>query len=148
MSECRAEFNINLRCNFLTYNTRDRNIMIGQRNIEVCINLKSIIFHSKPSLDDPGLFLTVDVELALCPDGVHAIARIIYLFNDLTAKRSLGVPGALHVVIIEVLPLQVGVETPERSYCYREGELVRGRVDDALSLSRGRFDQLELGIRH
>ena len=142
-----SEFDVDLGSNFLADNARNRNIVIGQRYVEISFYDELIFSDSNFGLDNSRLLLSVNIELTFSPHGVSGVVIEANLFDDLAAKRRFGVPAGFHIVIVKMLALKVCIEALERGDQYGECKLVGGGVYDPLRFGGSRFDELEFGIR-
>ena len=95
----------------LADNLRYGDLVICQRHAEMCIDGQLVVMDRQRSLDDTDLFLAMDVKVPFCPDFINAVDIKVYMFNDLPREARFWKRLALHVVVVEVLPLKVAVKS-------------------------------------
>src|SRR5579872_2728865 len=84
------------------------------------------------SFDDSGLRLPMDIQFAFGPYFHYIVVRVVDLLNNLSAEFSCGEFFALHIILIEVLALQLTVESLERLNIHQEGELISSWINHTL----------------
>jgi hypothetical protein len=98
---------------FLTYDFGDRDHVIGQGHDKVRLDRKVPVPSCQFALDNPRLFLTVDVQVAFGANLIGAVPGKINLLNNLTRKRCLWILFTFQVVFVEMLPLKFAVKAAE-----------------------------------
>src|SRR5690349_11142219 len=99
--------------------------MIRQGHEKMRLNVNDAVIDYQLGFDNAGLFLTVNIELPLCPHVISTVDGNINRFNDLTTKARLREFFTFHVLLIEVFPLKGAIKSLKRLYVHRKSELVR-----------------------
>ncbi len=124
---------------FLTYDFGDRDHVIRQWYDKVRLDRKVPVPRCQFALDNPRLFLTVDVQVAFGANLIGAIPGKINLLNNLTRKRCLWILFTFQVVFVEMLPLKFAVKAAEGHNVDHKGKLVGGGINQTRDLIRCRF---------
>src|SRR5882672_7068407 len=111
--KCGNQVYLNFGCNFLVYNFRYRNIVIGQGNCKRGFNRKFLIMNGKFSFDDPDLLEPVNIQISLHTNIICSVRSIIYFVNDLSCKGGCRIQVALHILFIKMFSLEATVKSHE-----------------------------------
>src|SRR5882672_6514490 len=85
----------------------------------------------------------MDVQVALGTNFIDAVLAEVHLLNNFTRESGLGKFIALHVIVVEMLPLKFTIKSAKRLYIDKKCKLICSRVNETLNIAGGSLNQFE-----